>query len=126
MANGLCRGTESSKEADKDDKFETDALADYNSLYAYSTKDLTNDTLYNEVCEKMDLDNFLHITRLKHISAMRTGHRIIQKSTGIMQREPMQKILLQTSGDSEDSDIEESNTDKDSDTDKDSSLKKRC
>lgn len=120
----VLKGTESSKEADKDDKFETDALADYNSLYAYSTKDLTNDTLYNEVCEKMDLDNFLTYYAIEAYIGNEDWPQNNTKVYRYYAKGTYAKDTSSDSGDSEDSDIEESNTDKDSDTDKDSSLKK--
>jgi hypothetical protein len=46
------------KEKDEDGT-NADALADFDAVYDYRNKDLTDDRVFKELCEKIDIDNFL-------------------------------------------------------------------
>ncbi len=43
----------------KQDNENAEILQDYNSMYSYSSTDLTNDINYNKLCELMDVENYL-------------------------------------------------------------------
>jgi hypothetical protein len=42
-----------------EDDTQLDAVQDYADMYAYSSKDLTNDAIYAELCELLDVENYL-------------------------------------------------------------------
>lgn len=54
----ILEGGETYKEVDEDDKNES-VVKDYEKMYAYSKRDLTNDKNYSELCKLVDIDNYL-------------------------------------------------------------------
>ncbi|MFT3951764.1 MAG: CotH kinase family protein [Oscillospiraceae bacterium] len=57
---GVVAGGEQEKEADETDPLSVTAAADYEAMYAYSEKDLTDDAVFAELTQKMDVENFLY------------------------------------------------------------------
>lgn len=42
-----------------EDEFEKEAAIDYREMYKYAYKDLTQDSIYNELCELLDVENYM-------------------------------------------------------------------
>ena len=47
------------KDANEDDEEEQEAAADYRAMYRYSRQDLTDDDIYAELCELLDVENYM-------------------------------------------------------------------
>ncbi len=54
----VLEGAEKHKKLDEDRENEQ-AVADYNAMYAYAEKDLTDEAAYQELCKLMDVQNYL-------------------------------------------------------------------
>jgi CotH protein. len=50
---------EQNKEANEDDEEEQEAAADYREMYRYSRRDLTDEAVYAELCEVLDVENYM-------------------------------------------------------------------
>jgi len=47
------------RDSNEDDEEEKEAADDYHQMYKYSRKDLTDDAIYAELCEWLDVENYL-------------------------------------------------------------------
>jgi hypothetical protein len=54
----ILEGGETYKNQDTEDD-NTQQISDYEAMYAYSTKDLTDDATYKELCKLLDVENYL-------------------------------------------------------------------
>lgn len=55
----ILEGGETYKAEDPEDPLNRTAIDDYDEVYSYYKKDLTNDDIFSELCERIDIDNFL-------------------------------------------------------------------
>ncbi len=56
----ILSGGEGYKETDETDPLNAQAIADYDALYAYADKDLTDNAVFAELETRMDVENFLY------------------------------------------------------------------
>lgn len=55
----ILEGTERTKDEDVNDPLNAEAINDYEEVYSYYKMDLTDDKIFNEFCERVDIENFL-------------------------------------------------------------------
>lgn len=56
----VLKGGEGYKITEEQDPISKEAKKDYEDMYGYAYQDLTNDDFFNNLCSRMDIDNFLY------------------------------------------------------------------